>query len=320
MDVKQKEKPLISVIVPIYNVEKYVRKCLDSLKAQTMKQIEVICIDDGSTDNSGRIADEYRSDEWPKFKVIHTENKGLSAARNCGIDEALAEWIMFVDSDDWVDERFCEIPYHAMIENKADMTIFGIYNVKDGRIKDWFKNDIPTGMIDELTAHEYGTVFVWNKLYKRKLFGICKFPEGKVAEDIALTHKLVHLSKAILFVPEPLYYHLYRKDSISNTHTISVQIDKFISSEQRFGDLLSYGVPKEKIEADLCASAMGFLVNTKPGNTELHVRAFNIMNSMEVVSSSFTKQQKCLLHIWKRNRKIFNFFSFLKRLLHKLKQ
>ncbi len=98
--------PLISVIVPIYNVEKYVRKCLDSLKNQTMKQIEVICIDDGSTDESGRIAEEYKSEDWPKFRVIHTENRGLSAARNCGIDEALADWIMFVDSDDWVESEF----------------------------------------------------------------------------------------------------------------------------------------------------------------------------------------------------------------------
>lgn len=82
------EAPLISVIVPVYNVEKYVRKCLDSLLNQTMKQIEVICIDDGSTDESGRIADEYENEVgWPRFRVIHTENRGLSVARNRGIDE-----------------------------------------------------------------------------------------------------------------------------------------------------------------------------------------------------------------------------------------
>ena len=84
------ETPLISVIVPIYNVEKYVRKCLDSLRSQTMKQIEVICIDDGSTDKSGEIAEEYKNEEgWPRFRVIHTENRGLSAARNRGIDESV---------------------------------------------------------------------------------------------------------------------------------------------------------------------------------------------------------------------------------------
>lgn len=129
------EDPLISVIVPIYNVEKYVRKCLESLKNQTMKEIEVICIDDGSTDRSGLIADEYESSEFPIFRVIHTENRGLSAARNRGLDEARAEWIMFVDSDDWVDKEFCRVPYENAIENKADMVIFGVGTVKRGIIK-----------------------------------------------------------------------------------------------------------------------------------------------------------------------------------------
>ena len=97
MKVWDMNDPLISVIVPIYNVEKYVRKCLDSLKNQTMKQIEVICIDDGSTDESGRIAEEYKNEDgWPRFRVIHTENRGLSAARNRGIDEAKSQWLMFV--------------------------------------------------------------------------------------------------------------------------------------------------------------------------------------------------------------------------------
>lgn len=128
--------PLISVIVPIYNVERYVRKCLDSLKGQTLKQIEVICIDDGSTDGSGKIADEYVSEEWPRFRVFHTENRGLSAARNRGIDEAKAQWLMFVDSDDWVHEDFCRVPYEAAIENSADLVIFGAYRVlRNGMIE-----------------------------------------------------------------------------------------------------------------------------------------------------------------------------------------
>ena len=127
--------PLISVIVPIYNVERYVRKCLDSLKGQTLKQIEVICIDDGSTDGSGKIADEYVSEEFPIFRVIHTENRGLSAARNRGIDESRADWLMFVDSDDWVDRDFCRVPYETAVRENADLVIFNGSNVKRGRKK-----------------------------------------------------------------------------------------------------------------------------------------------------------------------------------------
>ena len=133
---------LFSVIVPIYNVASYVRKCLDSLKNQTMKEIEVICIDDGSTDESGRIADEYKSNNFPVFRVIHTDNRGLSAARNRGIDEARADWLMFVDSDDWVDERFCEIPYKAAIKNRADMVIFNHYIANEKGKPRRFKIDI----------------------------------------------------------------------------------------------------------------------------------------------------------------------------------
>lgn len=130
MDMQQ---PLISVIVPIYNVEKYVRKCLDSLVAQTLREIEVICIDDGSTDRSGEIADEIARDD-ARFRVIHTENRGLSAARNRGIDEARSQWLMFVDSDDWVSPEFCRVPYEAAIEYGADLVIFGAYVVKREKI------------------------------------------------------------------------------------------------------------------------------------------------------------------------------------------
>ncbi len=134
--------PLISVIVPIFNIEKYVRKCLDSLVNQTLKEIEIICVDDGSTDASGLIADEYcntdgrgNGNEWPLIRVIHTQNHGLSAARNRGIDEERAKWLMFVDSDDWVGEEFCMAPYEAAVKYGADLVIFKACWVKNGKIK-----------------------------------------------------------------------------------------------------------------------------------------------------------------------------------------
>ena len=105
--------PRVSVIVPIYNIAPWLEKCLDSLKRQTLKEIEIIMIDDGSTDESGTIAKRYcvKYPEWPRFRYFHTENKGLSSARNHGINESQSRWIMFVDGDDWVDEHFCEVPY-----------------------------------------------------------------------------------------------------------------------------------------------------------------------------------------------------------------
>ncbi len=157
-------KPVISVVVPIYNVERYVRKCLNSLQNQTMKEIEVICIDDGSTDRSGAIADEFNNDcGWPIFRVIHTNNRGLSTARNRGIKEARADWLMFVDSDDWVSEDFCRIPYVTAIETKADLVIFRCFRVSMlGRIRKSKRPVKPKGIWDEITAHEYGGAGAWN--------------------------------------------------------------------------------------------------------------------------------------------------------------
>ncbi len=157
--------PLISVIVPIYDVEKYVRKCLESLRNQTMREIEVICIDDGSTDRSGLIADEFAKED-ARFRVIHTANRGLSAARNRGIDEASAQWIMFVDSDDWVDSRYCEIPWRAKEEYDADLVCFRSYKVtRYGRIKKPKNTNSPTGIVDEMTAHTFAGWTVWGRLY-----------------------------------------------------------------------------------------------------------------------------------------------------------
>ena len=202
--------PLISVIVPIYNVEKYVRKCLDSLKNQSLKQIEVICIDDGSTDDSGRIADEYGRED-PRFRIIHTENRGLSAVRNRGIEESRCDWIMFVDSDDWVEKDFCEIPYKAAVENKADMVVFRNDVIKQNREKKYKTANDLIGLVDEFTAHEHGARVAWNKLYKKELFDGIQYPEGRVYEDVSTTHQLVHKAKRIFMLSDCLYHYCLRR-------------------------------------------------------------------------------------------------------------
>lgn len=250
--------PLISVIVPIYNVDKYVRKCLDSLKNQTMKQIEVICIDDGSTDDSGKIANEYASDEWPRFRVIHTENKGLSAARNRGIDEARADWLMFVDSDDWVDREFCEIPFEAALMNKAELVCFRYYRVtKSGKVKSPKRIDRFEGIVKhEAAIDDIGETPVWNKMYKKYLFDNIRYPEGHFYEELATTHKLIYKADRILKIPHYLYYYRKRQGSITNS---SIAIDDLLyMSKQRYDDLLKLGYPKEKAFPQLLTFALRY--------------------------------------------------------------
>lgn len=299
--VEKMAQPLISVIVPIYNVAPYLRKCLDSLKNQTMDEIEVICIDDGSTDGSGEIAEEYVSDQWPIFRVLHTENRGLSAARNRGINESRADYLMFVDSDDWVESEFCRIPYEAAIRENADLVIFGALTEKGGKVYKDRKR--PFGLIDEFTAHEFGGTAVWRRICKDYLFKDIRFPEGRVFEDIAITHKIVHQAIIIFSIPDNLYHRYIRRNSISQTKKARNYTDLFASALERYDDLISYGYPKEKI--NLGQEAISYLVNTISCSESMYKEAVEIVNQIKGIPMTFTIKQKMALIIWKIDKRLF---------------
>jgi len=141
--------PKISVIVPVYNVEKYLAKCIDSILAQTFTDFECILINDGSPDNSPAICDEYaKKDE--RMKVIHKENGGVSSARNTGLDIAQGEWITFADSDDWVDENYLELMYSNAIKNNCDLSICGFKSVDEkGNINAVFSIIVPIYKVEK---------------------------------------------------------------------------------------------------------------------------------------------------------------------------
>ena len=303
-------QPLISVIVPIYNVAPYLRRCLDSLKNQTMKEIEIICIDDGSTDGSGEIVEEYKSDEWPVFRIIHTENKGLSAARNRGIDEARAEYLMFVDSDDWVEAEFCRIPYGVAMEKEADMVIFGSVIEKMGRtINCQCEKHRPSGLIGEFAAHEYGETVAWNKLYCKKMFNSISYPEGRVAEDVATTHKLVHIAKRIYLLSDRLYHYCFRVDSISHTLSLAIRVDGFVALKERYENLILYGYPEKKLIDDMCASSIGILARINSEDDENYIAAKKFIDSIYKIPRSMNTKQKIAFVAWKTNKKLFNILS-----------
>lgn len=298
--------PLISVIVPIYNVEKYVRKCLESLKSQTLREIEVICIDDGSTDGSGKIADEFESEDFPIFRVIHTENRGLSAARNRGLDEARADRIMFVDSDDWVDSRFCEIPFKTAVRNNADLVCFKAYRVtKQGKVKKPKKTNALTGIVDEMTAHEHAGIAAWNKLYKHNLFSEVRFPEGHVHEELATAHRFVNEAEKIVVLHDYLYYYTNRKGSISNTHTANNMRDAFVAALDRYEFLTEQGYPSRKIASLPQQYAIGFLASTRSSKDVMYVRAAEIVDSIRGIPKEFKIKQKIAIITWKINKSLF---------------
>lgn len=304
------DRPLISVIVPVYNVEPFVGKCLDSLSSQTMEQIEVICVDDGSTDSGGAIADEYCRN--PRFKVIHRTNGGLSAARNTGIELAAGEWLMFVDGDDWVESRYCELPYREAQACDADAVIFGAHIWKNG--EEVNKNNtmshgmitVPNGITDELTAHEQGWVWAWNKLFKRTLFDGIRYPEHKVYEDFATTHLLLHRSKRIAVVQERLYHHIRRQGSIATTRSVENKRDGYRHAKERFDSLVSWSYPREKLVPFLCTCALGLLCVEQRDGDALYESAASFLDSVQGIPGDLPLKHKAALFAWKRSRKLFH--------------
>lgn len=211
----------VSVIVPIYKVEKYLKKCVDSLLNQTLQDIEIILVDDGSPDNCGKICDEYVQQD-SRVKVIHKQNEGLSEARNAGILVAESKYVGFVDSDDYIAEDMYEILYKNLIENDAEVSICGLYDC-------YSRKKIPQYDGDEFlildnkqalrTALEgiKFSVNAVNKLYKKDLFAEIKFPKGKLSEDAFTIPKVLSKASKVVFDSVPKYYYIHRGESITTS-------------------------------------------------------------------------------------------------------
>lgn len=210
---------MISIIVPIYKVENYLHRCIDSLKNQDYLNIEIILVDDGSPDNCGIICDEYANKDT-RIKVIHQENGGLSAARNAGIDIAQGDYLMFVDSDDWVESNFCSFALKKSQETQSDIVVFGYNDVYENRtVKKSIAldNEKQYSRKEALKELHGGKIlsFAWNKIYKADLFktGI-RYPKGRLFEDIGTTYLLFHQANAVYLASGATYNYQKREDSI----------------------------------------------------------------------------------------------------------
>ena len=218
---------LISVIVPVYNVKKYISECIDSILAQTYNYFELILVDDGSKDGSGDICENYgKKDE--RIRVFHKENEGLSSARNKGIDEAVGEYICFVDSDDTLRADYLEKLYNAITVDKSDISICDIQatklseeNLQKKVIFKMTSADAKKWLYDERTKEYVLMVVAWNKLYSSKIFEGIRYPEGKLHEDEFMIGLVLSKASVISFVPEKLY--IYR----DNTSGITSDVNRF---------------------------------------------------------------------------------------------
>lgn len=230
----------ITVVVPIYNVEKYLKKCIESILNQTYDNLEILLIDDGSTDNCLKICNDFKKKD-SRIKVIKKENGGLSDARNYGINAATGKYIFFIDSDDYVSCDIIEYLHKILIDNKADIStcLYQPFYEDDKEVKsitgNYYVYDTIKGL-ENLLYQKNCTTSAWGKLYKTKLFKDIRYPKGKICEDLPTTYKLFSKAKKIVISDSKKYFYLQRANSIINSkfNIKRAEAMKFASEETSY--------------------------------------------------------------------------------------
>lgn len=315
------EPPLISIIIPVYKVEKYLEKCIESVLNQTYKKLQIILVDDGSPDNCGDICDRYaKMDE--RIEVIHKENGGLSDARNAGLKVVRGEYIGFIDSDDYVSKEMFENMYNTLISNNADVSICNFYTVIDD--KNIIKNEDngieiynKLEILKEVLLDKKIQSYAWNKLYKKELFKDIEYPVGKKYEDIGTTFYILEKCNKVAASGRPEYYYLTRGDSIVNNNTESTVIDyiKLISDrydyiDQKYEELRKYNV-YYITKTLLTAFTDAFYLKD---NSEDFLNVLNnffdkvkeiFKNNEADVITLFNEEQKMQLYVLLNNKELF---------------
>lgn len=236
-------KPLISVILPIYNIKDYLDKCMKSIFAQTYKNLEIIMVDDGSTDGCGKLCDEYLEKD-KRIRVFHKENGGLSDARNYGIERVSGEYITCIDPDDYVDKDYVEYLYKLIEKYKTKMSICQHRVLFDnGRIDDKGNSGdevLPNKRcIERMLYHDVIDTSAWAKLYHKDLFRNVKYPFGKLFEDISTTYKLMLQCREIAVGYESKYNYFIRSNSIVNGKFNPKKMDLLEMTDQMGRDVIA---------------------------------------------------------------------------------
>lgn len=215
-----KTADLITIIVPVFNVEKYLCCCIESILCQSYWNIEILLIDDGSQDNGGEICEEYAGKD-SRIRVFHTENRGLSAARNLGLQEANGKYIGFVDSDDWIEPDMFDSLLERILTTGADISVCGYWREADRSVRQvHFRDALYTGE-ESLVAFVHGEMgnITWNKLYRKELFEGISYPVGRYFEDVFTTCRIISKCGAVVVNDSPEYHYRQRADSIVRTYS-----------------------------------------------------------------------------------------------------
>lgn len=254
-------KAKVSIIVPIYNVERYINRCIDSIINQTYKNIEIILVDDESPDNCGKICDNYAKKN-EKIKTYHKKNGGLSDARNYGLKFATGKYIAYVDSDDWIEPNMIEILVNNLEKSQADIAMCGTKVVNEDSIfyNKWYDEDKILNKNEGLTAlleNRIITSHAWNKIYKKEIIQKVPWPKGRLYEDIHIMHKIFKLCKKIAISKEYLYNYYQRDNSICNNKILLNEFEYVDAFLERYVDMKDDSIVYKKI----CYTQMGIAIS-----------------------------------------------------------
>ncbi|WP_456277310.1 glycosyltransferase family 2 protein [Bacillus sp. AK128] len=299
--------PKISVIMPVYNVETYLRKSIESVLMQTLSDFELIIVNDGSTDKSEAICEEMSKIDQ-RLKVFHTEHNGVSSARNLGLKIAKGDYISFVDSDDFIHEEMYQILYDTAQKTEADLVVcdFKRVNAQELLKIEGFSNfeiknytniqalyhlyNIQDGICKSGAGQTIKWITVWNKLYKRSLFSNIEFPERRIFEDELISHQILYRCNKITFIPLKLYYYVKRPQSILNSPFTKQKLDKVHALQHRV-DFFKQVNDKKLYAMALSNYSDVFFWYYIKGKKDL----VNISNELDLMKREYRKYFLCLM-------------------------
>lgn len=303
----------ISIIIPVYKVEKYLDKCLESIVNQTYRNIEIIVVDDGSPDNCPTICDSWASKD-DRIIVLHKPNGGLSDARNYGIDKATGDFLMFVDSDDYVSTTICQKLLKLINKYNSDFSMCSTAEFDEDNIPSLldqtFEEVVYTGnqIFEQLFAYKKYIMTAWAKLYKKELFQTIKYPKDKLHEDEFIIHEILNHTSSFAYTSEPLYYYLQRNNSIMGKKNIKNYEDIFEAYKNRYQYIQIYK-PELSYQNNL-----HYLNN-------LRGLYFNCDNKYKELKSLIkAEHKKVYIHTKTFKDFIFTNFTWLYSMLNKIKK
>lgn len=322
----------ISVIIPVYNVEMYLTKCIESVINQTYNNIEIILVDDGSTDKSGKICD-YFSKRDSRIKVIHKENGGLSDARNVGLQNASGDYIAFVDSDDWLEEDMYECLYNLIYEYQADISMCAANSVDvdgkivgSGRFPDKGKNyeNVKVYVDSEiLKAHLSKTndinAGVWNKLYRRNIVDGIEFPKSKLYEDVFTMYKYLDRASKVVKTRSHKYNYFQREDSIcrkkfckKNFDSVEANNERYVFVKKNYPEL----EPLARRQVLINLLNIGFRLAKSNQLTEFRTELFQVVKDtkkLPLIKCDLNFKQKCGIFLMRIN---LGFFQYIAKIMY----